>query len=128
MFFKGFLDYCKPIAILLSFLLLATPVLAQMGSDDCSLGKADGKADGKTKASPAWVLAGIGCGCIGVGAAYLIPPSVPVDRMVGKSVNYAMCYEKEFKKSAGTKQAGYAAIGWVIWILIYVTLILPEED
>lgn len=125
---KGFLDYTRPVAILLAFLLLAMPVMAQVGSDECTQGKIDGKRDGKAKASPAWVLAGLGCGCLGVGAAYLIPPSIPVDQLVGKSPDYTVCYEKQFKSSAGAKQAGYAAIGWVVWIIIWFTLIYPELD
>ena len=128
MFLRSFLNCTKPVAVLLALLLLAMPLMAQTGLDDCAQGKIDGKQDGKAKASPAWILAGLGCGCLGVGAAYLITPSVPVDKLVGKSPDYTMCYEKQFKRTAGGKQAGYAVVGWIIWILIYVTLIMPEMD
>jgi hypothetical protein len=122
------MSYFRPVAILMAFLLMAMPVMAQVGFSDCEQGKIEGKVDGKAKSSPAWILAGLGFGCIGVGAAYLIKPSMPADRLVGKSPEYAMCYESAFKSASGAKQAGYAAIGWVIWILIFVTLILPNED
>jgi len=128
MSFRGFMSFCKPVCFLMAFLLMAMPVMGQMGSSDCQQGKIDGKEDGKSKASPAWFLAGLGCGCIGVGGAYLIRPSLPADKIMGKSSEYIVCYEQEFKSSAAAKQAGYALVGWVIWILIYVTLILPSAD
>lgn len=128
MFFRAILNYSKPVAFLLAFLLLSMPVMAQMGSSDCTQAKIDGKADGKSKASPAWFLAGLGCGCLGVGAAFLIKPSVPSDKIMGKSAEYIVCYEQEYKKAAAGKQAGYALVGWIVWILIYTIAILPSSD
>ena len=128
MFTWPFSRFGKIIVITLSILLLTMPVLAQQATDECQRGKQDGKADGKSAGSALWILAGFGCGCIGVGGAVLIVPSARPERLVGKSQDYILCYQKAYKGAAQGKQAAYAAIGWAAWIVVYAAFILPNQD
>jgi hypothetical protein len=128
MFSWPFSRFGKTIVLALSILLLTMPVLAQQVTDDCLRAKQDGKTDGKAAGNALWLLAGFGCGCIGLGAALIFTPSPHTERLVGKSSDYVLCYTQSFKSAARGKQAAYAAVGWGIWIIVYAAFILPSES
>ena len=111
----------KPVSIILAILFLCLPILAQDNADDFAEGMFDGRNDGRADASVLWLIAGLGCGCIGVGAAYLITPSPPADKMIGKTTNYVIGYSEGYKKGIRGKQTGYAAIGWIVWIAFFLS-------
>ena len=73
----------KLACVVLSLAILAVPLLAQDQTNDFVQGRMDGEMDGKSDANVIWIVAGIGCGCIGVGAAYLFTPSAPAAKLVG---------------------------------------------
>lgn len=105
--------------------ILVVPVVAlaqddDSGVDQCWQGKADGERDGKGNA--AWMLAGIGCGIFGVGAAYLIKPNPATGALLGKSSEYVLCYTESYQQSAKNKNAMYAGIGCLILAAINVAL------
>jgi hypothetical protein len=87
------------------------PALAQ---NDCAQGRMDGEAAAKGNA--VWILAGFGCGLLGVGAAYLIPPEPPAGDLVGKSPEYVSCYTDAYKSKGRMKNAGNACAGWALAI------------
>lgn len=87
-----------------------------------SQGKADGRRDGNAAASPLWGLAGLGCGCFGVGAAFLIAPPVPGEKLIGKSADYVNGYSEGYKSAVVMRQVGYASAGWLIWLVIWLAI------
>ena len=108
----------KGIALTLAILIIATPLLAQQTMDDYVQGKLDGERD--SKGNPLWILAGVGCGVFGVGAAYFIKPSPPAHALVGKASGYVMGYTEGYQKKSRNKNAGYACAGWAAWIIFYL--------
>jgi hypothetical protein len=96
---------------------LAVPALAQV-ADECWQGKADGERD--AKGNPLWILAGLGCGIFGAGAAYLAKPSPPTYALMGKSSQYVLCYTEAYQSKSRWKNTGYAFLGWATWIVIFL--------
>lgn len=115
----------KNICIFLIILMIVTPALTQQSSDYLT-GKADGARDGASAASPLWIVAGIGCGVFGVGAAYLMPPSPPAERLIGKSPEYVAGYTESYRNSARNRQTLYACAGWLSWVLIYLAILSSQ--
>jgi hypothetical protein len=114
------------LAVVLLSSILAFPVAAQEAGSpgpssapsgsDCTAGVADGSRDGE--GSLWWVLAGAGCGIIGVGAAYLVKPSPPMAKVMGKPADYVKCYTEAYKKKAGHENTQYAWGGCGLALLI----------
>lgn len=102
--------------------MVATPV-ARADSSDYLQGRMDGERDGKAEANQLiWGLVGFGCGIVGVGAAYLWAPSVPMGRIIGKSQEYVAAYTDSYRSAAKGAQAMAAGVGCVAWGLIYALL------
>jgi hypothetical protein len=95
-------------------------------TDQCWQGRADGERD--AKGNPAWFIAGLFCGVFGFGAAYLITPSPPASALLGKPSGYALCYTEAYQSKSKGKNAIYAGVGWLVWIVIYVGFILPSAE
>lgn len=123
--------YKKIFTILLATAVVVAPLLAQQKEEELKKtllseyvqGKIDGERDGTAAASPIWILAGVGCGIFGVGLAFLVPPSVPAERLVGKSADYAAGYADRYKSSGKMRQTLYACAGWLTWVLIYLAIV-----
>ena len=120
--------FFKLTAVCTAYLFLSVSVFADNLGEEYNDCHQLGKSDGKDAASGLWLIAGLGCGCIGVGAAYVFTPSPPADRLVGKSYDYIHCYTKAYKSAARASNMIYAAIGWAVWITIYLAVILPSES
>jgi hypothetical protein len=91
--------------------------LSQQGGNFVQ-GKMDGARDARGNAL--WIIAGVGCGILGVGAAYLTKPSPPLDQLAGKSQEYVMGYTEGYQNKAKDINTGYACAGWGSWVLIYL--------
>ncbi len=83
-------------------------------------GKIDGESD--ARGSALWIVAGVGCGIFGVGAAYLMKPNPPLHKLAGRSQGYVLGYTEGYQKKARSTNTGYACAGWGSWILIYLAL------
>ncbi len=110
----------KAISLLLIIILVSMPMvlIAQDQAETFSQGKMDGERD--TRGNAVWILAGIGCGIFGVGAAYFIKPSVPAQVLVGKSSDYVLGYTEGYQNKARNKNAGYACAGWALFVAVYL--------
>lgn len=100
--------------------LLPWPAIAQPAEaavDDCMQGKLDGKRD--AKGNPLWILAGVGCGICGAGAAYLMKPNPPAEALLGKSSAYVLCYTEAYQSKARMMNTGYACAGWAAFVAVY---------
>lgn len=71
-----------------------------------------------------WLGAGCLFGIFGVGAAYLIEPSPPAMRLMGKSPQYVAaytdCYKSEGKTIQGKKAITGCLIGVAVEVVFYV--------
>jgi len=63
------------------------------------------------KGNATWVVGGFCCGIFGVGGAYLLPPSPPVQMLIGKSAEYVMGFTEGYKNESKKKNATYASLG-----------------
>jgi hypothetical protein len=122
----------RAVSLLLIMVMIATPFInlgAQEKKDaegDFMLGKIQGEAD--AKGSPLWFLAGLGCGIIGVGVAYLVKPGVPASELIGQSSDYTLGYSEGYKNKGRLKNTEYACVGWGVWMIVYFAAIMPNAN
>ncbi|NLI98384.1 hypothetical protein GX441_06960 [bacterium] len=95
------------ISLIIVFAIVALPISA-FAENACEQAKADAKRD-----SQWWLWTGAGCliNIIGVGLAYLLKPSPPPERLLGKPSDYVTAYTDCYVKEARKERAGKAWIG-----------------
>lgn len=77
-------------------------------------------ADAQTEATAdalrdsTWYGAGFFFGILGIGAAYIMTPPVPAERLLGKSPEYIVFYTNEYQKAIQKKHVEQASIGCLI--------------
>jgi len=103
--------------------MLSTPIIsiAQTMGNDYLQGKMQGELD--AKGNPLWILAGLGCGIFGAGAAYFTKPSPPTTALLGKSTEYILGYTEGYQNKSRKMNTGYACGGWAGFVLIYLALL-----
>lgn len=96
--------------------LLTTSLFAQQQGilTDYVQGKVDGERDGKSDVSILWMGAGCCLYGLGIVMAFVISPSVPAEKLMGKTSDYSIGYADGYKSGAKQKQAIYAATGCVL--------------
>lgn len=116
----------KAIAVLLAILMITTPLAAMQQSSEFTRGKAEGEQ--AARGNGLWVLGGLVCGVFAVAAAYLTKPKPPAQVLVGKSPDYVLGYTDGYGRKARNKNGGYALIGWVAWVAIFVAVSASSSD
>lgn len=98
------------LCLVLSLSLMFQPVVADVlqTGDSCAEGRRDGEAE---TTGILWFVAGCGLNILGVLAAYLIKPSPPAMKLVGKSPEYVAAYTDCYKDAAVSVQTKWAWIG-----------------
>jgi hypothetical protein len=76
----------------------------------------------EAKGNALWLLAGFGCNCLGVLAAYMVKPNPPTYALVGKSSDYVMGYTEGYQKKSKNKNANYAWLGCAANALVSIAL------
>jgi len=109
----------KLFLIMLVLALVVTPLLAE-GGKGYMQGKLDGEAD--ATGNGLWVLAGIGCGILGVLGALLIKPAAPTENLIGKDSDYILGYTDGYQKKAVKKNTTFAAVGCVAWSVVSIMI------
>lgn len=106
--------------IMLFVFIFVTQVTAQMSDKNSEF--LQGKFDGEQSAqgNPIWLVAGLGCGCFGLGFAYLSKPEPSAQALIGKSTEYNLGYREGYQSKAKAKNITYAGIGWLVWVAILV--------
>jgi hypothetical protein len=94
--------------------------------NEFAMGKLKGESD--SKGQPLWFLAGLGCGIIGVGVAFLVKPNPPASSLLGQSSDYVLGYSEGYRNKGREKNTTYACIGWGVWIVIYVTALSDTNN
>jgi len=123
----GKFDSIKKFGVLLGILLvLSIPLNAiaqqeklstQEMQEICAQAKADAKRDVN---STLWMGAGCLITWVGVLFAYVIEPSPPASRLLGKSAEYTAVYTDCYKEEAKQIQTSNAIKGAVITLVVYV--------
>ncbi len=109
------------IAIVLVFVVFATPILAQQG--EIMAGRMAGEQSAKANVNGTTWLA-IGCigGLLGVIIAYVYEPSPSSTMLLGKSPEYVAAYSDAYKMTAKKVQTGKAWTGCIVFTLVYAAL------
>lgn len=116
------------LVLALATIVLATPSLLNASEYDDARMAADRDAGSDVSM---WMWLGAGClfNLLGVGAAYVIVPSPPASRLLGKSNEYVAAYTDMYKEAARGIQVRNALIGcglnaacgvlyYVFWVLV----------
>jgi len=103
----------KLMVVALAFAVIAAPVLAQSSEADAA--RMSAETDAKSDVSALlWMGAGFLFNILGVGAAYIIVPSPPASRLLGKSSEYVAIYTDSYQSAARNVQVKNALVGCAI--------------
>ena len=123
---KASLKGCLVISLI--FLLISTPIFAQLAQNDRTQGLADGERDAQSQVSKTtWILVG----CLTGGFSYLYPDvfayNVPQSRLVGKSPEYIAAYTDSYLQTRKSIIHSGSCIGgavyWGACVIYYVVAI-----
>ncbi len=111
--------YFVAIAAVMSFMVFAVPILAQM--DDITAGRIAGTQAARVGTNGTLWLA-IGCigGLVGLVVAYAIEPQPPATMLLGKSPEYVAAYTDAYRATGKSVQTGKAWTGCIVGALIYI--------
>ncbi len=121
----------KAICLVLALLLVAVPVMAEQAEKaditDYMQGKMDGQRDGKSSSEILWLAVGFLLGPVGILIGYLVPPTVPADRLIGKSTEYVQGYTEGYQNKGKQQNAIWAAggcllsaVGWCVYYFLVI--------
>ncbi|MBN1350547.1 hypothetical protein JXJ21_14115 [candidate division KSB1 bacterium] len=117
----------KSTLIALILVIIATSgIIAQESTGTYLDGKADGQRDAMGNAM--WILAGFGCGIMGVVAAYIHKPSPPVYALVGKSPEYVLGYTEGYQTKARSRNLWYASAGLGAMLVVSIAVLVLFFD
>jgi hypothetical protein len=96
--------------------------------EDVSGAMAKGSADGQAEGGGAlWFFAGCALGVLGIVLGYVVDPTPPPERLIGKSPEWSMAYSNAYKSAAKSEQGKQAIIGCLVgtavFVAIYVALV-----
>ncbi|MBL8026147.1 MAG: hypothetical protein JNL74_07040 [Fibrobacteres bacterium] len=134
----------RMVAIILTLVMVATPVLAQdlenskyKESSSSSFGSssdaggdpvADAYSDAEAEiGGGTWFAIGCLLGWVGWLIAYVVEPTPPASRLIGKSSNYVIAYTSAFKEKGKSIQSVKARngciVGTVVSVVLYVVMV-----
>jgi hypothetical protein len=115
------LKHSVAIVVIMSFVVFATPILAQQG--EIMAGRVAGEQAARTNVSGmAWMAIGCVGNVLGVVIAYIYEPSPSALQLMGKSPEYVAAYNDAYKETAKKVQTGKAWIGCITFSVVYVLL------
>ena len=82
--------------------------------------KADAKRDLSSSSINVWYFAGLCLGPIGIASAFIIPSTVPADKLIGKSPEYVLYYSKAYKSEIRKERAKSSTIGFAVFGCLYL--------
>ena len=116
----------KSMVMLIAMSIIVTPIPAYSQETNTNGGTfTEGLMQGQMMAqgNPGWVVGGFCCGIFGVAGAYLIPPSPPIQMLMGKSPEYVMGFTEGYKNESKKKNAQYAGIGFLGYLALYLIVL-----
>ncbi len=112
----------RKIAIAALIVAIVVPFFAAESTDAtkaCTDAKLDAQRDINTTL---WMGAGCLFGLLGIGAAYVIEPSPPASRLLGKPSDYVAIYTDCYKDEGRSIQTKAAVKGCVVGALLWLAL------
>ncbi len=124
-FFKSAIPALLTTSLVLTPVMISRPAVA---ANDAAQATMEGGMDAKANEGGAlWFFAGC-LGPIGILIAYVIEPSPPPTRIMGKSSDYVTAYTAAYKSAGKSAQGKMAIIGCLVLgaveILIYVIYVM----
>ena len=124
----------RTFALIVMFLMLATPLCAQkinedyleeyIKTSDYSQGLFAGERNATGNSS--WFFAGVIFGPLGVAAAYVVKPNPPGHSLMGKHLDYVLGYTEGYRNKSRGKNTLYAFRG-LLFSVVVVTLWLTAD-
>lgn len=119
--------YFVAIAVVMSLLVFAVPILAQQ--DDLIAGRIAGEKAARADVNQQlWFFVGCVGGLLGCVFAYFYAPSPPSAQFIGKSPEYVVAYTDAYKATAKTVQTNSALKGFIVPVVVgcavYVLLVI----
>lgn len=113
----------KKLLLLVSIIMVFSPVLVVAQSEDAQSACAQAEADAEGDVNGGLWLAG-GCliGVIAVGAAYLMEPSPPASKLLNKSPEYVAVYKDCYKDKGKSIQTSNAIKGCLVGAVVSIAL------
>ena len=107
-------------AAVMVVLTFSTPILPLAQQDSPTIeAAADAIADAERDINQtSWFAAGCFLNIIGLAAAQMHGPSVPADRLIGKSPEYIAVYAIKYKERLSKLQRDYALMGCVLGCVV----------
>ena len=111
------------IAVVMSFVMFATPILAQQG--EIMAGRMAGEQAARANTNGMlWMAIGCVGSWIGILAAYIYEPSPPTTPLLGKSPEYVAAYTDAYKATAKKVQTGKVWTGCIVSAVLYVVYVV----
>ena len=105
----------KPLSFVMVMLLFFMPILVfSQQSDEMSRAIADATRDAQLVNTKIWGAAGCLLGVTGMLIAYVVTPTVPPERLLGKSPEYVAYYTSTYQRIVQSNQTRNATTGCVI--------------
>ena len=116
--------------VLMLFSLFLYPIVIQAQQTEAQTAAATARRDASQDVSViSWGIGGFFCSIFAVAYAYLDKPTVPADRLVGKSPEYVAFYTDTYLQEAKKQRSQSALIGCLAnSILTTVTTILTTQQ
>jgi hypothetical protein len=121
---------CVSIAVVMAFVVFATPILAQQG--EIMAGRMAGEQSARANVNGnIWMLAGCVGSWLGVLLAYIYEPTPPATMLLGKSPEYVAAYTDAYRATAKSIQISKVWTGCIIsgvLYLVYVVLVVAAAE
>lgn len=109
------------VAMGVALVLLGEPAMLMAQNSNATQACAQAQQDAQTEINKTlWLAIGFVGGILGIIAAYVIEPSPPASKLLGKSPKYVAAYTDCYKDAGKKIQANAAIKGCVIGGLVYV--------
>ena len=113
------------IAVLMALVMLNLSVVALAQEAEMAEARAAAEADAQADVNGTlWFFVGCIGGWLGVAGAYLIKPSPPASRLIGKSPEYIAFYTDAYQAKAKSIQTGKAWTGCLVSAVAYVAYVV----
>ena len=107
--------FIKPLSFVMVMLLFFMPILVfSQQSDEMSRAIADATRDAQLVNTQIWGAGGCLLGITGVFIAYVVTPTVPLEKLLGKSPEYVAYYTSTYQRLVKSSQTRNATTGCVI--------------
>ena len=96
------------LSVFLCVCVCVAPLQAQLNPQAATDARRDAKVD---TSGITWLLGGYACNLFAIGFAYLSEPTIPVERLIGKTPDYVETYTVVYKQAAKSERTTMTLVG-----------------